>query len=300
MEEDRLRALRAIRFAARFGFRIEPTTWAAIVASAPHMTRLSAERVKQELDKTFEQVQRSGAALALWRESGALAILVPSLADTPDDLLAALDCQPRAVGRRAAARRLIHHATLLGRVPSGEMTAVMRALRFSNAESRGVSRLAELWRELGEEIGMALTGAEPPADAAVRRWVARAGRTDVGLFLRLAASHWAARRAAGHVAPTATAVRTLYRRAIRSAYRDPVAIGDLAIGGEELRRLGVPAGPGMARILQGLLDAVLEDPARNRVDTLLARAGALAGQRPQSGAAGAADVPPDDSQQRGT
>ncbi|HTG53515.1 MAG TPA: CCA tRNA nucleotidyltransferase, partial [Gemmatimonadaceae bacterium] len=36
MREDRLRALRAIRFAARFGFEIEPATWQAIVASAPH------------------------------------------------------------------------------------------------------------------------------------------------------------------------------------------------------------------------------------------------------------------------
>ncbi|MHB1224204.1 MAG: CCA tRNA nucleotidyltransferase [Gemmatimonadaceae bacterium] len=298
MEEDRLRALRAIRFAARFGFRIETATWAAIVASAPHMARLSAERVKQELDKTFEQVRRSGAALALWRESGALATLVPSLADTSDDVLAALDCLPRAVGGRAAARRLIHHAVLLGRVPPGELTGVLRGLRFSNAESRGVSRLVALWRDVGEEVGTALMRPEPPADAAVRRWVARAGRTEVSLFLRLATAHWAARRAAGHAAPTAAAARSLYRRAVRSGYRDPVAIGDLAIGGEELRRLGVPPGPGMARILQGLLDAVLEDPSRNRVDALLARAAALAGKQTVAGPAGAADVPPDDYQHR--
>jgi tRNA nucleotidyltransferase (CCA-adding enzyme) len=50
MREDRLRALRAIRFAARFGFEIEPATWAAIVESAPDMKRLSAERVKQEIE----------------------------------------------------------------------------------------------------------------------------------------------------------------------------------------------------------------------------------------------------------
>ncbi|MGH7647256.1 MAG: CCA tRNA nucleotidyltransferase [Gemmatimonadaceae bacterium] len=47
MREDRLRALRAIRFAARFGFEIEPHTWRAVVASAPFTTRLSRERVKQ-------------------------------------------------------------------------------------------------------------------------------------------------------------------------------------------------------------------------------------------------------------
>ena len=41
MREDRLRALRAIRFASRFGFEIEPATWAAIVASGPAATRLT-------------------------------------------------------------------------------------------------------------------------------------------------------------------------------------------------------------------------------------------------------------------
>src|SRR3712207_5763609 len=47
MREDRLRALRAIRFAARFDFDIDPGTWRAVVASAQHLTRLSAERVKE-------------------------------------------------------------------------------------------------------------------------------------------------------------------------------------------------------------------------------------------------------------
>src|SRR5688572_12893691 len=50
MREDRLRALRAIRFAARFGFTMDPETWAAITESAPHLQRLSAERVHQELE----------------------------------------------------------------------------------------------------------------------------------------------------------------------------------------------------------------------------------------------------------
>ena len=39
MREDRLRALRALRFAGRFGFAIEAETWAAIVASAPYLTQ---------------------------------------------------------------------------------------------------------------------------------------------------------------------------------------------------------------------------------------------------------------------
>ena len=67
MREDRLRALRGIRFASRFDFHIEPATWAAIVASAPHMGRLSPERVKQELEKTMDQVRKPSIALEWWR-----------------------------------------------------------------------------------------------------------------------------------------------------------------------------------------------------------------------------------------
>src|ERR1700681_353060 len=81
MREDRLRALRAIRFGARFGFEIDPTTWDAIVESAPEMTRLSAERVKQEIEKTMEQVKLPSKAFAKWRDSGAFATLIPSLAN---------------------------------------------------------------------------------------------------------------------------------------------------------------------------------------------------------------------------
>ena len=43
MQEDRLRALRALRFAGRFGFEIEPETWTAILASAPHLGRVRVD-----------------------------------------------------------------------------------------------------------------------------------------------------------------------------------------------------------------------------------------------------------------
>ncbi len=283
MREDRLRALRAIRFAARFGFAIEPVTWAAIEGSAQHLGRLSAERVKQELDKTAEQVERSGGALRLWRESGSLRALVPALGDLPDEILAALDALPRARGRRAAERRVVWYATLFADVPARQLASVLKGLRFSNAEGRAVTRLVELWQALGAGVGDAIAGQEP-TDATVRRWVARAGRTDVGAFLRMAAARWCARRGAGERAPGAPAVRRLYRRALAAAWRDPVALGDLAVGGDDLRRMGVKPGPAMARMLHGLLDAVLEDPSLNRVDILMERAREMAAVGEERGA----------------
>ena len=279
MREDRLRALRAIRFAGRFGFDIDPATWNAIVESAPHMGRLSGERVKQELDKTFEQVGCPALSLRMWRDSGAFATLAPPLAHASDELFAALDHLPVAAGARASRRRLLRHAALFSDLRPPALAPLLSALRFSRAETRGVTRLGELWRALGGELRAALDAPVPPSDAAIRRWVARAGRTEFAILLRLAAARWAGSGSP----PPATASRALYRRAMRISYRDPVSVGDLAIGGDDLRTLGVPPGPGMARLLEMLLDEVLEDPAMNSVEHLLGRAGVLAKELPEPG-----------------
>jgi hypothetical protein len=70
--------------------------------------------------------------------------------------------------------------------------------------------------------------------------------------------------------PSTSAVRALHRRMRQSLYRDPIQLADLRIGGDDLRRLGIPAGPIYAKILQALLERVLEDPARNTPEALLA------------------------------
>jgi poly(A) polymerase len=57
--EDRLRMLRAIRFATVLGFEIDPTTWEAIVASASSITQISAERIRDELVKIFLSANRA-------------------------------------------------------------------------------------------------------------------------------------------------------------------------------------------------------------------------------------------------
>src|SRR6202030_3238510 len=48
-EEDHLRILRAIRFAARLNFTIDPATWAAMLRSAPKITQIAAERIGDEI-----------------------------------------------------------------------------------------------------------------------------------------------------------------------------------------------------------------------------------------------------------
>ncbi len=277
MREDRLRVLRAIRFAARFDFAIDEPTWTAMVASAPFLSRLSPERVKQELEKTMEQVGRPSAALTRWREAGAFRALVPSLAGVGDETLRALDCLA-APGLPQRPNRRIHRLALLfSDVPArdGTLTAALTALRSSKMEMTWIAALAQRWQALGGPVAAALASDGSITDAQVRRWVADIGRLHLGGFFRLASARWAAARAGGAAAPSAASVRALYRRALRSAFRDPVDLRDLAVDGDDLRQAGVPPGPAMGRTLQALLDWVLEDPSRNAPAALVERARVL-------------------------
>jgi tRNA nucleotidyltransferase (CCA-adding enzyme) len=272
MLEDRLRALRAIRFAARFGFDIEPATWRAIVASGPHLGRLSPERVKQEIEKTMEQVQRPSSAFGLWRDSGAFATLVPALAAVTKSDLAAIDAAPRPIGGpRASERRLTRLALLFLPLRPADATRALTALRFSKNDIAWIAALVERWARLGAAMAETLLDGQP-ADPMVRRWVATIGRTRVRAFLRVAAARWTAERTENGRSPDARSVKRLSRRAIAIAFRDPVEISDLAVDGDDLRRAGFVPGPILGKILNALLEWVLEDPARNVPDLLLARA----------------------------
>ena len=279
MREDRLRALRAIRFAGRLGFAIEDETWRAIVRSAPHLPRLSRERVKQELEKTVEQVACPSRALALWRESGAIGSLVPLLEGQDDVAFASADHIP-APGRtrrpeRVDARRLGRILSLFLGLDAARVRTTLHDLRFSNADVRTMAKLAEHWTASFESVSTALTESAPD-DATIRRWAATTGRTQLAAFLRLAEARWAARRARGLSAPTPARTHSVYRRALRIAYRDPIELADLAVDGEDLQREGIARGPALGKILRLLLESVVAEPARNTRDQLIDRAKNLA------------------------
>ncbi len=287
LREDRLRALRAIRFSARFGFEIEAATWQAIVGSAPFLDRLSPERVKQELDKTMEQVRVPSRALRRWREAGAFASLIPALATVSDASLAAVDCLPLPGPPTRPQRRALRVAALFGDVDGKAVESALKALRCSNQDIAWIGALAGHWQQLGPVLTAAVAGDADMSDAAIRRLAAQVGRTRVSALLRLAAAHWHAASSSDLVG-TATSprvrparvpparVRSVYRRALHIAFRDPIEIGDLAIDGDDLRGAGIRPGPLYGRVLSALLAGVVDDPTSNRRDTLLERARVIA------------------------
>jgi poly(A) polymerase len=77
--EDHLRLLRAIRFAAKFYFQIEPKTWEAICAGAALIRSVSADRIRDELNKIFT-VAKPEKGLDLLDQSGLLKEVLPDIA----------------------------------------------------------------------------------------------------------------------------------------------------------------------------------------------------------------------------
>lgn len=76
--EDRLRLLRAVRFATVLGFEIEPETWSAVVRAAGTINRISAERIRDELLRIFLSPERVRGWDLLDR-SGLLAEIFPEI-----------------------------------------------------------------------------------------------------------------------------------------------------------------------------------------------------------------------------
>ncbi|MBM3899199.1 MAG: CCA tRNA nucleotidyltransferase [Gemmatimonadetes bacterium] len=277
MEEDRLRALRAIRFAGRFAFAIDAETWAAICASAPFLTRLSMERVKQELDKIMEQVERPSGSLERYREAGVFAALIPALADAPALRFRTIDRLARPARVRRPARRALRLAALFaepGQAAPAALERTLKGLRFSNEE---VALTRSVAAAVAALPSMAVVTEQFSAEVTLRRFVATVGRLQVPLVARVLWARAAAELAAADAdaavlhAARQTGIR-LYRRAMRITWRDPITLGDLAIDGDDLRGVGIRNGPEVGATLKRLLELVLEDPSRNTRESLLAAA----------------------------
>jgi len=274
--EDRLRVLRALRFAGRFAMRIDAATWEAAMEAAPELPLLSAERVREELLKVLRHVANPSDSLRLYERSGALAALFPELqacvgvGDGDEDvwthLLRTVDASEAKQHLRLAA--LLHdigkpltRMEMDGRAEFPDHAAagaaatlrLMTRLKFSNADRDQAVHLVAQHEDLPAH--------DAPAPQ-VRRWLRRVGRAYVHDVLRLEMAN-----ARGRAHPDAARIReagALRRRADAEMRRGAaLEIGDLAVGGAELRALGIAAGPRMGDILRALLERVTDDPSLN-------------------------------------
>jgi poly(A) polymerase len=168
-QEDHLRMLRAIRFAARFGFEIEPGTMAAIQKLRSNIRRVSAERVRDELVRIlteghprrgFELLDESGLLLEIMPEVSAMKgveqppefhpegdvwvhtmMMLDSLPEHPPATLA-LGVLLHDVGKPPTFR-IADRIRFDGHVEAGEKIAseILKRLKFSNDDIEQVIAL---------------------------------------------------------------------------------------------------------------------------------------------------------------
>ena len=157
-EEDALRILRLYRFAARFGFAIDPATGAAARALGPHLDCVSAERIQEELLKLLAAPRPRS-----YLEPAVLAVVLPELEPEKQPGRFAELCRTIDRIEPTAENVPTRLAALL--CPLGEAGArkALRKLKCSNALTDEVTAL------VGEGAGSFLLGHEfelrHPADA---------------------------------------------------------------------------------------------------------------------------------------
>ncbi|MEA4883615.1 MAG: [cytidine(C)-cytidine(C)-adenosine (A)]-adding enzyme [Clostridia bacterium] len=265
--EDRLRVMRAVRFAAGLGFDVEAATLESVAAFAPRITEVSVERITDEILKMLRG-PAPARGFRLMKQTGLLHYIIPELDLAPaDDLeMAICTCQlaPADVEIRLA-------ALLRAAIP--RQSAALARLRLPNATVRRVEKLVQYDGRLETcEFARSAPG--------LRRLAAQAGR---GFLVDLAWLAEARLSAASQVVPVqdgkgfpgtlrppvAQGLVAAARQAISSGA--PMGVEDLAVtGGDVMRTLGIKPGPEVRRVLLSLLDAALDDPSVNNRDALLA------------------------------
>ena len=298
-EEDALRILRLYRFAARFGFAIDPATGAAARALGPHLDCVSAERIQEELLKLLA-APRPGSYL----EPAVLAVILPELepekqperfaelcrtidrieptAENVPARLAALLCPLGEAGARKALRKLKCSNAL-----TDEVTALEREAE-GGAGSFLLPRSRDRWagsssedRPLGWDPaaagsragdGMARTVSEeeaPGTPGSDQTLMAKRllGRYELPTIQRLTALCSARHpEQAGVFAALRAEAEQL------TAENACCRVSQLAVNGRDLMAAGVRPGPGLRQVLNALLEAVITGQTPNEKDALLAAA----------------------------
>ena len=298
-EEDALRILRLYRFAARFGFAIDPATGAAARALGPHLDCVSAERIQEELLKLLA-APRPGSYL----EPAVLAVILPELepekqpeqfaelcrtidrieptAENMPARLAALLCPLGEAGARKALRKLKCSNAL-----TDEVTALER-VAGGGAGSFLLPRSRDRWagsssedRPLGWDPaaagsragdGMARTVSEeeaPGTPGSDQTLMAKRllGRYELPTIQRLTALCSARHpEQAGVFAALRAEAEQL------TAENACCRVSQLAVNGRDLMAAGVRPGPGLRQVLNALLEAVITGQTPNEKDALLAAA----------------------------
>lgn len=239
IEEDKLRMLRAVRFAARLGFSIEAQTLAAIEQRADQLQVVSAERIAAEMEKILVHNSRA-QGLALLRQTRLLPEVLPELAEVTDFTLLARELSLLEQPSFAMAIAALLRHTAAARSP---LTAAALA-----------DQIAARWRlsnHVSEGISLALRQLPQLQIAAQLAWPQLQRmlvQPRIGELLGLLA---AVERGAGESSPQTDYCRA--KLALPAEQLNPPPL----LTGSDLKRAGLSPGPMFREILEQVRDQQL-------------------------------------------
>ena len=292
--EDALRILRGLRFASRLGFSIAPETAAAMERNKNLLSYVSGERIYKELTGILIGTY---AQSVLEQYGGVLAAVLPEIQpsmgflqrnpfhnrDVWQHTLEALGkSRPDPIVRWAL---LLHDLgkpdcfTLDDRGighfyghPQRSMELAEQILDRFHGDKKTRDTICLLVRDHDREAPATIKNA--------RRWIARYGRDNVRILLEVKRCDCLA-----HVDTPKTRARynnlMEMTRLIRECLETErcFSVRDLPVKGGDVMALGVPAGPQVGRILEGLLDDVLDGACPPEREALLERLKQLINER---------------------
>ena len=288
-EEDALRILRLYRFAARFGFAIDPPTGQAARALCAHLDCVSVERIEEELSKLL-----AAPAPAAYLDEKILKVIIPELsapalqaakpvvdacpAGTEDlpvrwaALLMSLgeDGTRKALKRLRCSNTCIEQTAVLVRETGGGGGSFSEDRPLGWDPAAAGSRAGDgMARFVSEEKASAAPGQDAAPDTAIRIRKLL-GRYDLHTVQRLAALGAA-------MEPEQAADFAAQAELAAQLDADGVCcrVSQLAVNGRDLMAAGIPAGPGLRKVLEALLDAVIRGQLPNEQQCLLDAAGQI-------------------------
>ena len=276
--EDALRILRLYRFAARFGFAIDPPTAQAAQELCAHLDCVSVERIEEELAKLL-----SAPAPAAYLDKEILLVILPEL--SPEALAAA---KPVVDACPAGAENLpIRLAALLLSLGEDGTRRTLRRLRCSNnrieetavlvREARGCDGSFLFGHDSGHSIArpIAFGNRVPPQRTVLRETTVTPGfiiyaRRLLGKYNLCTVQRIAALGTA--LQPERAADFAVLSELAEQLDADGVCcrVSQLAVNGRDLMAAGIPAGPGIRKVLEALLDGVIREEYPNERQALLA------------------------------
>ena len=282
--EDALRILRLYRFAARFGFAIDPPTAQAAQELCAHLDYVSVERIEEELAKLL-----SAPAPAAYLDKKILLVILPELSS---EALAA--AKPVVDACPAGAENLpVRLAALLLSLGEDGIRRTLKRLRCSNAlieeaavlvrEARGCDGSFLFGHDSGHSIArpIAFGNRVPPQRTVLRETTVTPGftiyaRRLLGRYNLCTVQRIAALGTA--LQPEHAADFAALSELAEQLDADGVCcrVSQLAVNGRDLMAAGVPAGPGIRKVLEALLDGVIREEYPNERQALLAAVQQLA------------------------